>query len=69
MILSGDFFQLPPVSKFNENKKYCFQAKSWNKCIKKVMQLTEVQRQKDKAFIKLLEEIRFGRFVGNFRFA
>lgn len=26
LILSGDFFQLPPVSKAGEKKKFCFQV-------------------------------------------
>lgn len=61
LILSGDFLQLPPVSKRNEIKKYCFEAKCWNKLIDVTMQLTIVQRQNDKVFIELLEELRFGR--------
>ena len=30
LVLSGDFFQLPPVSRRDEApKKFCFEAKTW----------------------------------------
>ncbi|XP_074859075.1 ATP-dependent DNA helicase PIF1 [Carettochelys insculpta] len=61
LIICGDFLQLPPVSKGNEETKFCFQAKSWRKCIQVNMELTEVQRQTDKSFISLLCAIRLGR--------
>ncbi|TRZ23787.1 hypothetical protein HGM15179_003354 [Zosterops borbonicus] len=61
LIICGDFLQLPPVSKANEETKFCFQAKSWRKCIHINMELTEVRRQTDKAFISLLSAIRVGR--------
>lgn len=31
LIVTGDFLQLPPVNDY----KFCFEAKGWNKCIKK----------------------------------
>uniref|UniRef100_A0A8C3R4U3 ATP-dependent DNA helicase PIF1 n=1 Tax=Cyanoderma ruficeps TaxID=181631 RepID=A0A8C3R4U3_9PASS len=61
LIICGDFLQLPPVSKANEETKFCFQAKSWRKCIHINMELTEVRRQTDKAFVSLLSAIRVGR--------
>ncbi|XP_067423968.1 ATP-dependent DNA helicase PIF1 isoform X2 [Emydura macquarii macquarii] len=61
LIICGDFLQLPPVSKGNEETKFCFQAKSWRKCIHMNMELTEVRRQADKSFISLLRAIRLGR--------
>ncbi|XP_075770721.1 ATP-dependent DNA helicase PIF1 isoform X3 [Pelodiscus sinensis] len=61
LIICGDFLQLPPVSKGNEETKFCFQAKSWRKCIHMNMELTEVRRQTDKSFISLLRAIRLGR--------
>jgi ATP-dependent DNA helicase PIF1 len=66
LILSGDFLQLPPVSRYNENKKYCFQAKCWNEVIDLTLKLTQVLRQNDKNFIDLLEELRFGRLFEEF---
>ncbi|XP_074764260.1 ATP-dependent DNA helicase PIF1 [Athene noctua] len=61
LIICGDFLQLPPVCKANEETKFCFQAKSWRKCIHVNMELTEVRRQTDKTFISLLSAVRLGR--------
>ncbi|XP_030061422.1 ATP-dependent DNA helicase PIF1 [Microcaecilia unicolor] len=61
LIICGDFLQLPPVMKVNEETKFCFQAKSWKKCIQLNMELTEVRRQTDKSFISILQAIRLGR--------
>ncbi|NXF32368.1 PIF1 helicase, partial [Nyctibius bracteatus] len=61
LIICGDFLQLPPVCKGNEETKFCFQAKSWRKCIHINMELTEVRRQTDKTFVSLLNAVRLGR--------
>ncbi|NXG21706.1 PIF1 helicase, partial [Grallaria varia] len=61
LIICGDFLQLPPVCKANEETKFCFQAKSWRKCIHLNMELTEVRRQTDKTFVSLLSAVRLGR--------
>ncbi|XP_068263222.1 ATP-dependent DNA helicase PIF1 [Nyctibius grandis] len=61
LIICGDFLQLPPVCKGNEETKFCFQAKSWRKCIHINMELTEVRRQTDKTFVSLLSAVRLGR--------
>ncbi|KAH0618719.1 hypothetical protein JD844_018160 [Phrynosoma platyrhinos] len=61
LIICGDFLQLPPVTKATEQPKFCFQAKSWRKCIHLNMELTEVRRQTDREFISLLNAVRLGR--------
>ncbi|CAF0857018.1 unnamed protein product [Brachionus calyciflorus] len=62
LIISGDFLQLPPVTRYKEEKKkFCFQASTWSECINSTIQLTKIKRQEDTQFIDLLEEIRFGR--------
>ncbi|NXS58987.1 PIF1 helicase, partial [Brachypteracias leptosomus] len=61
LIICGDFLQLPPVCKANEETRFCFQAKSWRKCIHINMELTEVRRQTDKTFVSLLSAVRLGR--------
>ncbi|XP_062996335.1 ATP-dependent DNA helicase PIF1 isoform X1 [Elgaria multicarinata webbii] len=61
LIICGDFLQLPPVSKATEQPKFCFQAKSWRRCIHLNMELTEVRRQTDREFISLLNAVRLGR--------
>lgn len=61
LILCGDFFQLPPVSKINDRAKFCFQSEAWNQCIHFNFELQTVHRQKDEAFVKVLNSIRIGR--------
>ncbi|XP_078528022.1 ATP-dependent DNA helicase PIF1-like [Lissotriton helveticus] len=61
LIICGDFLQLPPVTKTSERTTFCFQAKSWQKCIHLNMELTAVRRQTDKTFISLLQAVRLGR--------
>ena len=57
LILSGDFLQLPNVS---DPDSFCFEAKSWSKCIDIVVYLTEIFRQNDEVFQKVLSEVRIG---------
>ncbi|OQR75204.1 ATP-dependent DNA helicase PIF1-like [Tropilaelaps mercedesae] len=60
VILSGDFLQLPPVSKTGQ-KKFVFQTKCWDEVIGRIYELKEVHRQKDHQFVSILQEIRWGR--------
>ena len=60
LIVCGDFLQLPPVSKTDEPKKFCFEARSWARCMKQCIELKEVHRQSDPTFIDLLRRVRFG---------
>lgn len=46
LICTGDFFQLPPVTK-NGEPRFCFEAVTWNEAIQKQVNLTKVFRQKD----------------------
>lgn len=61
LILCGDFFQLPPVSRTNDKAKFCFQSEAWQKCVHFNFELQMVHRQKDKAFVKILNSVRIGR--------
>ena len=56
LILVGDFLQLPCVS----SDEFCFQSKTWDKCVDKVIYLSEIFRQDDSNFQKCLNEIRVG---------
>ncbi|KAG8903521.1 hypothetical protein FRB99_003177 [Tulasnella sp. 403] len=64
LIVSGDFFQLPPVPERQGRAKiavkYAFEAESWMKCIPVCYQLTHVFRQKDPAFAEMLNLMRVG---------
>ncbi|CAG8588040.1 6936_t:CDS:2 [Funneliformis caledonium] len=59
LVVTGDFFQLPPVSK-DRSSKFCFDAERWKVCIKHTIQLTKIYRQKDSELIELLNEMRIG---------
>ena len=56
LIVTGDFCQLPAVRSM---PKYCFKTQLWNDCQFEKIILTKVWRQKDKAFIDILNKLRF----------
>ncbi|KAG6334440.1 hypothetical protein ID866_4641 [Astraeus odoratus] len=58
LVLTGDFFQLPPVSK--GDPFFAFESAAWKKCIGHTINLTKVFRQKDELFISLLNQMRQG---------
>jgi ATP-dependent DNA helicase PIF1 len=69
LVLAGDFFQLPPISKTVTadtppdtfaNFGYAFAAPAWKRCGFKTVILSQVFRQKDDALINALDAIRKG---------
>ncbi|THH29339.1 hypothetical protein EUX98_g4847 [Antrodiella citrinella] len=60
LIVTGDFFQLPPVTSGGRSPFFAFQSKSWSKCIDHIVILKQVFRQKDTQFVDLLNEMRRG---------
>lgn len=70
LIVSGDFSQLAPIVKADEEKyftKYgfdksgfCFTTPEWEEMKFKVVELTEIKRQNDKTFIEQLSKARVG---------
>ena len=63
LLLVGDFFQLPPVTKSSDaqsNTKFAFESEAWLTAITSSVELTIIQRQKDEAFQKILKEARTG---------
>ena len=46
LIMTGDFFQLPPVTKMGQ-PKFAFEAAMWKDCIDATVNLTKVFRQRD----------------------
>lgn len=60
LILVGDFFQLPPVTKDDQETKFVFESPLWNQLGLAVCSLTEIVRQTDPVFQTLLNEARVG---------
>lgn len=46
LIMTGDFFQLPPVNP-DKTMKFAFEAQSWPNVVRKTVMLQHVFRQKD----------------------
>jgi ATP-dependent DNA helicase PIF1 len=62
MILSGDFYQLPPVVRESQTteSKFVFESPLWKDMRLQTHELTEIVRQKDPIFQKVLNEARCG---------
>ncbi len=58
VVLSGDFFQLPPVVKNGDKPRFAYDSDVWKDMNIKICYLTEPFRQHDKKFLKILNEIR-----------
>jgi ATP-dependent DNA helicase PIF1 len=66
MVFVGDFYQLPPVSKENTDKRvFAFESPLWSQVVSTSIQLTEILRQKDSAFQQILNEARVGELSPN----
>jgi len=64
LVLIGDFFQLPPVTKRDEKKeRYLFESKLFLNNIKTIFELDYIFRQRDPIFLKVLDEVRYGRLT------
>ena len=61
VVVTGDFFQLPPVPEKNSAAKFAFDAATWNTSIEHTILLTHVFRQKDPAFASILNDMRLGK--------
>jgi ATP-dependent DNA helicase PIF1 len=48
LIVTGDFFQLPPVAKGSATK-FAFEADTWKQSVKHTFNLTKVFRQSDQS--------------------
>lgn len=51
LVLTGDFFQLPPIKNDIEKVKYCFEADSWSESLDHTFQLTKVHRQREEGIL------------------
>ena len=61
VVLVGDFFQLPPVTKFGEEPvKFAFDSEAWKRANFVVCYLHEQHRQEDELYLQTLASIRRG---------
>ena len=60
VVISGDFFQLPPVSKTPKDKRFAWQADTWRALELQTCYLEEKFRQDDSRLIQILDNIRAG---------
>lgn len=61
LVVTGDFFQLPPVPENNREAKFAFSASTWNTSIEHTILLTQVFRQSDPEFAAMLNDMRLGK--------
>jgi energy-coupling factor transporter ATP-binding protein EcfA2 len=60
VVISGDFFQLPPVSKVPKDKRFAWQSPAWKSLELQTCYLQEKFRQDDDRLIGILDDIRSG---------
>lgn len=60
IVLSGDFFQLPPISKVSKEIKFVWQTDLWKNSNLKVCYLEKKFRQENDVLVNILDEIRAG---------
>lgn len=63
LVITGDFFQLPPVPESGRQAKFAFDAGTWTTSIEHTIGLHHVFRQKDPVFANMLNEMREGRLT------
>lgn len=61
IIAVGDFCQLPPVSPFKKEKEWAFLDQTWTQTEFVPAILREIVRTKDKEFLQILNQVRYGR--------
>ena len=61
IILSGDFFQLPPVA---ENT-FCFESDKFMSSFNSIYSLEQIYRQNDSVYKKILNNLRIGKITTN----
>ncbi len=63
VVLVGDFFQLPPVSRAGEDKaQFAFASEAWQELDPTVCYLTEQHRQDDMQLLDMLSAVRSGEY-------
>lgn len=67
LLFVGDFYQLPPIKKFNQpnsnlfsDRLYAFESDSWREFNPIVIELTKMRRTNDAEFTHILHKVRIG---------
>lgn len=60
VVLCGDFFQLPPVSRDNQPAEFAFKSEAWRNLMPDVCYITYQYRQQDADYLRVLKAIRSG---------
>lgn len=60
IVIFGDFLQLPPINRDNQNYNFCFNSKSWKELDFQAFVLEQSFRQSDEEFVRILNNLRFG---------
>ena len=65
LVITGDFFQLPPVPDHDKKREsqFAFDAATWSTSIDHTIGLTQVFRQRDPEFARMLNEMRLGKIT------
>jgi ATP-dependent exoDNAse (exonuclease V) alpha subunit len=58
IVMSGDFFQLPPITRNDEELQFVYQAQVWSEMDVRVCYLQEQYRQNDKSLMSILQALR-----------
>lgn len=60
IVVVGDFFQLPPIVKGEEEQKFAFESRAWKEAKFLICYLEEQWRQDDGSLLSILKSIRKG---------
>jgi len=60
VVLTGDFFQLPPISSQRSERRFIWQTETWKSLNPKICYLSERHRHNEPELLQLLDEMRAG---------
>lgn len=63
LLCFGDFLQLPPVVRENQEIFYCFESQAWAEANIKVHNFEVIYRQNDPDFLNILNQARLGKLT------
>lgn len=59
LVVTGDFFQLPPVTQGTRQVKFAFEAKLWKATFERTFNLTKVFRQRDQGTFHAMAVVEY----------